>query len=153
MTKPQSQWKPWHKIVLSVCAAIMVAAILIAVFAPDPEPEPTAKATPARVEQPATPVASATRPSGQVLAAVRASLKGKATIDADRAAEVVDGDTHYVAVRLAGSTAVVLVSYKDDAEYLSGLTAVNGAARSNTDLPAGPATVPDAAGRALAAVE
>lgn len=145
-TQQPSQWKTWHKIVLSVCAGILVAAVLIAVLAPDPEPtapkEPAVSTTP-EVE----------RPNGQVLAAVRMSLAdAPVKIDATRAAEVVDGDTHYVAVPLT-SGAVVLVSYKDDAKYLAGLTAVNGTARSNTDLPDGPDTIPAAGERALAAVQ
>lgn len=77
---------------------------------------------------------------------VRMSLEGK-DIDAESAREVVSGSRHFVAVRLPEleTPAVVLVAYREDAAYLSGAEAVNGTARSLTNLPeAASSTIPKA---------
>jgi hypothetical protein len=44
---------------------------------------------------------------------------------------------------------IVLVSFPEDGKYLSGMKAINGTARTFTDLPVGGDTIPNAGEQAL----
>lgn len=61
------------------------------------------------------------------------------------------GGMNYMAAEIKGmgSTAIVLVSFPNSGQYLAGMKAVNGTARTFTDLPNGGDAIPKAGERAL----
>jgi hypothetical protein len=90
---------------------------------------------------------------GSVMFSVRASAPD-AEADGDASALVKRGNTNYLAVKLAKPAgAIVLVSFPDNGKYLAAKKALNGTARSLTDLPHGGATLPQAAEQALACID
>lgn len=66
-----------------------------------------------------------------------------------------EGGTNYMAAEIDsnGPRLVVLVSFPEEGRYLSGMKAVNGTARTFTDLPEGGATVPAGGEAALACLD
>jgi hypothetical protein len=102
-------------------------------------------------KRPSRPGTACGQPSGQVLGAIRFSLGANSdNLDAEASTTTAVNGTHYVASPITGTAAIIVVTYKDDAAYLSGMKAVNGSARSLTDLPdSGLPTLPYAAERAL----
>lgn len=65
------------------------------------------------------------------------------------------GGVNYMAAEIdaPGPPLVVLVSFPEDGAYLSGMKALNGTARSFTDLPEGGNTIPKAGEQTLACME
>lgn len=97
--------------------------------------------------------AACREPSGQEKAAVRFAVRTHDRELKDSPwALVRRRGARYIAAEIdsPGPRLVVLVVYRDDARYLAGLRAVNGTARTWTDLPHAGGRIPAAARRALA---
>lgn len=139
---------------------VLLAALAVAALAGCGS-EKAPQTAPAR-SVPASPVparASACRePSGQEKGALRFAVRGHdPSSDAGPPwARVRRGDVNYLAAVLDVQDApslAVLVSYPQSGRFLAGMRAVNGTARTFTDLPkAGGGGVPEAGAEALACV-
>lgn len=141
------------RVILARAVLATLAVLFLAACGSDSEPQQTSPEEQTQFESPendsdaetqkpegdrGTEVASnCTVPSGQVLAALRSSLEGRDLFDGEWV-EVQRGKTYFVAAEVdsGGPRTVVVVSYADNADYLAGMRAVNGTARSLTDLPA-----------------
>lgn len=95
-------------------------------------------------------------PEGQVLGSLRFHVRSSSKeLVEDRWAEVRSKGTNYVAAEVdsGGPQTIVVVSYRNDAKYLAGMKAVNGTAKSLTDLPAAGGIFPKGAEQALACLD
>jgi hypothetical protein len=112
-----------------------------AVEAAAPEPEPRSSGS------------ACETPTGQEKAAVRFAVRSHdgTELRDEPWATVRKGRRHYIAAEIdnSGPRLIVVVVYADDAKYLSGLRAVNGTARTFTDLPPAGDGMPAAATSAL----
>lgn len=102
---------------------------------------------------PATSNATCGQPSGMEKGALRFATRGGSNKELRDYpwALVRSGGMNYMAALIdsPGPTLAVLVSFPTKGAYLSGMRAINGTARSFTDLPAGPRKMPSAGSRAL----
>lgn len=102
---------------------------------------------------PATSNATCGQPSGMEKGALRFATRGGSNKELRDYpwALVRSGGMNYMAAIIAspGPTLAVLVSFPTKGAYLSGMKAINGTARSFTDLPDGPRRMPSAGTRAL----
>jgi hypothetical protein len=103
------------------------------------------------------PAPACAQPSGQEKAALRFAVRGHdVSNDAGPAwARVRSHGVNYMAAVLVVRDAprlVALVAFPQSGRYLAGMRAVNGSARTFTDLPNAGASIPAAGTRALACV-
>jgi hypothetical protein len=125
-----------------------------ATAAESPSPSPTVTATPTREATVATEPAAleCEEPSGQEKASLRFAVRGHdRELKDDPWVLVRKGSTHYMAAEIdsSGPRAVVVVKFSSGGRYLAGMRAVNGTARTFTDLPDAGDRLPAAALKAL----
>jgi hypothetical protein len=113
-----------------------------------PAPTPTTTAGAAAH----SPASACRQPSGQEKAALRFAVRAHDRELKDEPwALVRRRGINYMAAQIdaTGPRLIVLVRFDEDGQYLAGMKALNGTARTFTDLPAGSDTIPRAGDQAL----
>lgn len=135
--------------VLTLALAFAGCAETADTASPETKSEAASKAAPA---EPPAKREACQEPSGQEKAAVRLAAEGQVLEDSPWARATSGKAVFLAAVVNGDAPRVLLVRYREDAAFLSGLRAVNGTARTLTDLPSAGAKVPVAGERALGCV-
>lgn len=145
------------------CATVSASMVLLAGCGSETKDPPvaTVEPTPERAAEPPAaapepvPASACREPAGQEKAALRFAVRSHDRELKDEPwALVRKQGVNYMAAEIDGDgpRLVVLVSYPEKGKYLAGMKAINGTARTFTDLPVGGSTVPKAGKQALECV-
>jgi hypothetical protein len=143
---------PWSGATVAVALVLLTGCGSETSDPPQPTaaqaPQPTVEQTPT----PTVPAAGCREPSGQEKASLRFAVRAHdRELKDDPWALVRKGGVNYMAAEIDGDGArlVVLVRFPQEGKYLSGMKAINGTARTFTDLPNSSDTIPKAGKQAL----